>query len=199
MDSPQPHSPPRVADSYTNWNDRKPFDAIVIGSGMGGLTAAAILAKSAGKRVLVLERHYTPGGFTHVFKRPGYEWDVGLHYIGELHHPGTELRAVFDYVTEGRVAWADVGEVYDRMVTPSGTYELVAGKEPFRARLKQYFPREKRAIDRYHMNLAFPHVHKTAAGQILNDYLRRKDVNDPANTRHLTGELFAQFATRVGS
>lgn len=55
------------------------------------------------------------------------------------------------------------------------------------------------AIDRYHMNLAFPHVHKTAAGRILNDYLRRKDVNDPANTRHLTGELFAQFATRVGS
>jgi len=55
------------------------------------------------------------------------------------------------------------------------------------------------AIDRYHMNLAFPHVHKTAAGRILNDYLRRKDVNDPVNTRHLTGELFAQFATRVGS
>ena len=54
------------------------------------------------------------------------------------------------------------------------------------------------AIDRYHMNLAFPHVHKTAAGRILNDYLRRKDVNDPANTRYLTGELFAQFATRVG-
>jgi len=55
------------------------------------------------------------------------------------------------------------------------------------------------AIDRYHMNLAFPHVHKTAAGRILNDYLRRKDVNDPANTRYLTGEIFAQFATRVGS
>lgn len=54
------------------------------------------------------------------------------------------------------------------------------------------------AIDRYHMNLALPHVHKTAAGRILNDYLRRKDVNDPANTRRLTGELFAQFATRVG-
>jgi hypothetical protein len=54
------------------------------------------------------------------------------------------------------------------------------------------------AIDRYHMNLALPHVHKTVNGRILNDYLRRKDVNDPANTRHLTGELFAQFATRVG-
>jgi all-trans-retinol 13,14-reductase len=34
--------------------------------------------------VLILERHYTAGGFTHTFTRPGYEWDVGLHYIGEV-------------------------------------------------------------------------------------------------------------------
>ncbi|HMI38789.1 MAG TPA: hypothetical protein VK500_02700 [Nitrospiraceae bacterium] len=54
------------------------------------------------------------------------------------------------------------------------------------------------AVERYHMNLALPHVHKTADGRILNDYLRRKDVTDPANTGYLTGELFAQFATRVG-
>ncbi len=51
------------------------WDYIVIGSGMGGMTAAAILAKLK-KRVLVLEQHYVPGGFTHMFKRPGYTWDV---------------------------------------------------------------------------------------------------------------------------
>jgi hypothetical protein len=54
------------------------------------------------------------------------------------------------------------------------------------------------AVERYRMNLGLPHVHKTASGRILNDYLRRKDADDPANTRYLTGELFAQFATRVG-
>jgi hypothetical protein len=54
------------------------------------------------------------------------------------------------------------------------------------------------AVERYRMNLALPHVHKTADGRTLNDYLRRKDVIDPANTSYLTGELFAQFATRVG-
>jgi hypothetical protein len=53
------------------------------------------------------------------------------------------------------------------------------------------------AIERYRMNLDQPHVHKTADGRILNDYLRRKDGNDPANTGYLTGELFTQFATRV--
>ena len=54
------------------------------------------------------------------------------------------------------------------------------------------------AVERYHMNLALPHVHKTADGRILNDYLRRKDVIDPADTGYLSGELFAQFATRIG-
>jgi len=54
------------------------------------------------------------------------------------------------------------------------------------------------AVERYRMNLGLPHVHKTADGRILNDYLRRKNALDRANTRYLTGELFAQFATRVG-
>ena len=49
------------------------YDTIIIGSGMGGLSTAAILAKE-GQKVLVLERHYTAGGFTHVFKRKDYEW-----------------------------------------------------------------------------------------------------------------------------
>ena len=68
------------------------YDAIIIGSGMGSLTTAALLSKE-GKKVLVLERHYTAGGFTHVFKRKGYEWDVGIHYIGEVQ--------MLNFVTDG--------------------------------------------------------------------------------------------------
>lgn len=45
------------------------YDAIVVGSGMGGLTAAVGLAKFGGQHVLVLEQHSTAGGFTHSFKR----------------------------------------------------------------------------------------------------------------------------------
>ncbi|MFQ5525349.1 MAG: DUF885 family protein [Thermoanaerobaculia bacterium] len=57
---------------------------VLAGSGIGGLSTAALLAKHAGKRALVLERHYMPGGFTHLLRRRGYEWDVGLHYIGQV-------------------------------------------------------------------------------------------------------------------
>ncbi len=125
------------------------WDAIVIGSGLGGLTTASMLARHAGKRVLVLERHYTAGGFTHTFHRPGYEWDVGVHYVGDVHRPGTLLRRAFDHLTDGELAWADMGEVYDTIVVGDDRYELAAGREAFRARMHGYFPRQTAAIDRY--------------------------------------------------
>lgn len=55
------------------------FDAIVIGSGLGGLSCAAAFARQ-GFRVLVLEQHSVPGGYATTFKRPGgYVFDVSLH------------------------------------------------------------------------------------------------------------------------
>ena len=84
------------------------YDVLMIGSGMGCLAAASFLAKE-NKRVLVLERHYTPGGFTHVFKRRGYEWDVGIHYIGEVQRKHSVLKLLFDYITNSSLKWADMG------------------------------------------------------------------------------------------
>jgi len=54
------------------------------------------------------------------------------------------------------------------------------------------------AIERYRMNLALSHVHRTAEGRILNDYIRRKDLGDSANTAYLTGQLFAGFGSQNG-
>jgi hypothetical protein len=55
------------------------------------------------------------------------------------------------------------------------------------------------AVERYRMNLAYPHVHQTDDGRILNDYLRRKKWRDDDGTPYLTGELFTAFGTRLGS
>ncbi len=141
--------PETVGIPYKQHPSAEAFDAIVIGSGMGGLAAAAILAKHGGKRVLVLERHYTPGGYTHVFRRPGYEWDVGLHYIGQVHDPRSETRRVFDDITDGKLTWAPMPEVYDRIIIGDRAYDLRAGADRFRDTLHGYFPREARAIGRY--------------------------------------------------
>jgi phytoene dehydrogenase-like protein len=81
-----------------------PYDAIVIGSGIGGLCVASLLAQMANKRILVLERHFKLGGFTHSFSRKGYTWDVGLHYVGGL-APGSQGRHIFDFITRKGVDW----------------------------------------------------------------------------------------------
>src|ERR1017187_610266 len=102
------------------------WDAIVIGSGMGGLTAAVLLGAQGGKRVLVLERHYEAGGFTHSFHRPGYEWDVGLHYIGQMQDEGSTVRRAFDHVTAGSMDWQPMPEIYDRLIIEGRTFNFAA-------------------------------------------------------------------------
>ncbi|MCB9233092.1 MAG: NAD(P)/FAD-dependent oxidoreductase [Bacteroidia bacterium] len=145
----------KTSQSYKRHTPEGKFDAIIIGSGMGGLTSGAILAKE-GKRVLILEAHYTPGGFTHVFKRPGYEWDVGIHYIGEVERPDSFTRVLFDYITNGNLHWADMGEVYDRIIFGKKEYPFEKGKENFRRNLKTWFraPEDHQAIDQYLQLLA---------------------------------------------
>lgn len=126
----------------------RPFDAIVIGSGLGGLTCAALLAR-AGRRVLVLEQHYTAGGFTHSFQRRGYSWDVGVHYIGDVHKPHSPMRRVFDAISDGGLAWAKMDAVYDSMLIAGDRYDYHAGVQAFREGLLQHFPKAGRDIDAY--------------------------------------------------
>ena len=97
----------RIGKRYRPTRVDEYYDAIVIGSGIGGLTSAAILSK-AGKKVLVLEQHYTAGGYTHSYSRNGYEWDVGVHYIGEVGDPSSPLRKVFDFISNSQLKWAKV-------------------------------------------------------------------------------------------
>ena len=138
----------RIGTRYRANRLKGPYDAIVIGSGIGGLTTAACLAK-AGKKVLVLEQHYTAGGYTHSYARNGYEWDVGVHYIGDMGSPHTLGRRLFDYITDGKLEWAPMDENYDRFFLGDKVVNLRAGKEGLRLSLLDAFPDEQGAIDQY--------------------------------------------------
>jgi all-trans-retinol 13,14-reductase len=125
------------------------FDAIVIGSGLGGITTATLLAK-ANKKVLLLEKHYELGGFTHTFKRKNFFWDVGVHYVGQMHDRSTQLKKAFDYLTENQLTWADMGEVYDQAMIENETYYFYSNPETQIAYWIQKFPEEEKGIRAYY-------------------------------------------------
>ena len=174
---------------------------IVIGSGIGGLATAALLSKHAGKKVLVLERHYTAGGYTHVFHRPNYEWDVGVHYIGDVKE-GSVLRSVFDDLTDKQLEWADMGPVYDRIILGKDVYNFPKGKKNLRAELLKHFPDEGGAIDQYfaavkaaintsltfHAEKAVPDLVASVAGPLM----RRKFLSWSRRTVREVLESFTQ-------
>lgn len=123
------------------------YDAIIIGSGMGGLTSAALLSE-LGWRVCVLEQHYTAGGYTHSYERNGYEWDVGVHYIGDV-GAQTQTRRMFDFLSNGQLEWAPMDAEYDRFYVGDKVFNTQAGKREFRENLLRQFPDEQDAIDAY--------------------------------------------------
>lgn len=203
----------RTAQPYKRHPVTEEYDAIVIGSGIGGLASAAMLAKHGGKKVLVLERHYTPGGYTHVFRRPGYDWDVGVHYIGGM-EPGTTLRRMFDDISDGQIQWADMGEVYDRVIIDGDRYDLPKGRRNLRDFLVSRFPAEESAIDRYfdavrsavssslQFNAAktLPGPVATVAGPLMrrnflrwSDRTTREVLEELTDDQRLIGVLTAQF------
>jgi len=137
----------RVGKRYRSTRVDADYDVIVIGSGIGGLCSAALLSQM-GKKVLVLEQHYTAGGFTHAYEREGYEWDVGVHYIGDMGRQG-QGRGLFDYISGGQLKWAEMDPVYDRIILGDEHFDFVAGKENFKDSLKLQFPNDAVAIDQY--------------------------------------------------
>ena len=122
------------------------WDAIVIGSGMGGSACAAALSK-AGSRVLLLEQHYNAGGFSHTFSRKGYTWDVGVHCVGEM-GPRNLPGKLLSWLSDGRIEMAPIGPAYDTAYFPDGTVvEYPTTGESSRPRSKTFS--EEEAIARY--------------------------------------------------
>ncbi|XP_078690804.1 all-trans-retinol 13,14-reductase-like [Branchiostoma floridae x Branchiostoma belcheri] len=124
------------------------LDAVVVGSGIGGLGVAAMMAK-AGKRVLVLEQHDQAGGCCHTFIEKGFEFDVGVHYIGEM-CGSTINKVLFDQLTEGQLQWEKLDDAMDVVALGAENprkFPIVQGNEAFKKALLEKFPEEEKAID----------------------------------------------------
>jgi all-trans-retinol 13,14-reductase len=129
------------------------MDAIVIGSGIGGLACACALTR-IGYRVLVLERHFAAGGLTQTFSRDGYNWAVGLHYLGDMGE-GDAARQIVDWLSGGAIRFAPTGPVYDTVHLPDGfEFQFARPQAALVAELKERFPAAGAQIDVFFAALA---------------------------------------------
>jgi prolycopene isomerase len=124
------------------------FDAIVIGAGNGGLTAAAALQRG-GAKTLLLERHNIPGGCATSFVRGEFEFEVALHQLSGL---GTEdkpfiMRKLFGELgVLDKVEFVQEGELYRMVVLDEFDITLPASWVGIRNTLIENFPAEEKNI-----------------------------------------------------
>eukprot|EP00794_Sanderia_malayensis_P003298 gene3298-3781_t len=129
------------------------LDAIVIGSGIGGLSVAALMSK-AGKKVLVLEQHDQAGGCCHTFIEKGFEFDVGVHYIGHVTGQSAS-HVLLNQITDNQVVWVPLEETYDYVILgdldkiPKKIPIVGTGPEGFKKKLLEHFPTQEKQLDAF--------------------------------------------------
>lgn len=122
--------------------------AIIIGSGLGGLQCAYILAKQ-GYKVTVLEKHCQTGGCLQTFQRGGRKFDSGFHYVGGLDE-GQSLRSLFDFFGLSDLPWLRMdSECFDEVVIGDKHYPFACGYGNFVERLSEHFPDQRENLKKY--------------------------------------------------
>lgn len=120
------------------------YDAIVVGTGLGGLTAAAILSRS-GKRVLAVERHDRVGGYSHSFRRGPYLFDAGVHLVGGCEGGGMIDRLLRSLAVRDRCDFAPVDPCYETHF-PGFSLAAPTGLAEFRRTYQEAFPADATGI-----------------------------------------------------
>lgn len=139
---------PANRDRYNPKKIPEGLDAIIIGSGIGGLSCGAFLSRY-GKKVLVLEQHTIAGGCTHSYSSHGIEHETGVHYVGNL-------GGLLDLITDEPIKWTKMGQnsndfkdVYDEFYIEGRHYTFTSGETNFINELLHIFPEEREVIHRY--------------------------------------------------
>ncbi len=158
------------------------YDIIIIGAGLGGLTAGAKLARE-GKKVLLLEQHDRPGGCATTFKRRDFTMEVGLHEMDGLHPRDMKKRIFQDLGVFDRVEFLAVPEFY-RFINER--FDLVIPHDPEEAKmiLKSAFPGDEQGIDDYfhhvlnakRVMIEYRNQPEKSVGQFLDEIISNEDL-----------------------
>jgi len=148
------------------------YDAIIIGAGLGGLTAGAKLAKE-GKTVLLIEQHSKSGGCATTFKRGDFTLEVGLHEMDGPSPRDMKTRIFNELDVFENVMFIKVPEFY-HFVNERIDITIPHDPEEAKKKLQEMFPEDTRGIDAYF-------------NQILNP--KRKPAEDETSREKSVGEF----------
>lgn len=125
------------------------FDTIIVGSGVGGLATAICLAR-AGQKVLVLEQHYVPGGWSHSFTLNGQRFSPGVHYVGYIDE-GQSTNELYRGlgIANDMIFFRMNKKGYEHCIINNETFDLPAGVENLNKYLAARFPKEEKNIREY--------------------------------------------------
>jgi all-trans-retinol 13,14-reductase len=137
------------SDPRSRDRDAAAFDAVIVGGGMGGLVCAAYLAV-AGRRVLLAEQHDVVGGNSQVFRRRRrYEFDVGVHYLGDCGPDGILPAILSGLGAAGRIGFRPMDQDgFDRLLLPGLSVDVPVGWDRYRDRMAAALPTEAAGIAR---------------------------------------------------
>ncbi len=124
------------------------YDAIIIGSGLGGLECGVLLSR-AGRKVLVLEQGTQAGGCLQSYRRHGHAFDTGFHYVGGLAE-GQSLHSAFRCLGLLDLPWQRLdADGFDVVTIGGETFSLAEGFDAFVDKLAERFPGERQGLEDY--------------------------------------------------
>ena len=128
------------------------YDAVVVGSGNGGLSSACTLAK-AGKKVLLVEKHNLPGGVASSFKRGRFEFESALHELASI---GTEenpadLRKLLEGEYGVKIHWNHIPDIFRVISMDSNGHvfrdvKMPMDRKAFEDKMESYAPGNRKAV-----------------------------------------------------
>jgi phytoene dehydrogenase-like protein len=122
------------------------YDAVIIGSGIGGLVCGCYLAQT-GLKVLIIEQHYKPGGYCTSFERQGYRFDVGVHYVGSIKR-GVLGKILKELDLERQLRFKQFDPA-DKIIMPDSVTYIRANPNDTIKEFIKSFPKNKKNIEAF--------------------------------------------------